>query len=167
METTLDKSDVCWLAAAIVMVAAACLAGCNTATPASRANSVKVGDITITFEEKSHDCRVTFGDGLMASADGQGDQQANPVQTNDVKPDVDITVPTTATKTTTKAAASSLSDTAKEVAEKVKDAVSGKKDDTDTDTKDDTATEAGDDADGPAESVFDDVKEATAATYKE
>lgn len=167
MKTRTEEIFAAIALAAFLVITGCNVAGCNSAMPASRANTMSVGDITIKFAEKTQNCSVTFGDGLIASADGQGDQQANPVQTNDVKPDVDITVPTTSTKTSTKAAASSLSDTAKEVAEKVKDAVSGKKDETDTDTKDEGATETEDDTDGPAESVFDDVKEATAATYKE
>ena len=35
---------------------------------------------------------MTFGDGILATADGAGDQTANPVQTLDVKPDTDIAI---------------------------------------------------------------------------
>ena len=83
----------------------ALLAGCNTATPASRANTMRVGDIKITFAEKTQNCTVTFGDGLLASADGEGDQTANPVQTMEIKPDTDIAVG--GAKSNTKGAAAS------------------------------------------------------------
>ena len=69
--------------AAIAIIGSVC--GCNTATPASRANTGRY-DSVVTLRDCTN-CTVSVTQQILSSADGQGDQTANPVQTNDIKPD--------------------------------------------------------------------------------
>lgn len=72
------------------------VAGCSTSEPASRATCASYGDIVIKVGEgaRDNDIKITLGDGAIASADSTGSTEtmtANP--TNDVKPDIDVSVP--------------------------------------------------------------------------
>ena len=72
------------------------IGGCPTSEPASRATSASYGDIIVRVGEGARDNKVTLtiGDGALASADSAGSNEtmtASP--TNDVKPDVDVSVP--------------------------------------------------------------------------
>lgn len=110
------KASVAIMAAILSLVLCE---GCSTATPASRATTATVGDVSIEnrIEEikgsprgcacgKSCTCgkaedkpmisivsKITFGDMALASADSEGStetQTATPTQTTDVKPDVNL-----------------------------------------------------------------------------
>lgn len=78
----------------LIILAAISLAGagCNTATPASRANNGRY-ESEIRLVACSN-CSVSVTQQILSSADGAGDQTANPVQTNDVKPDTTLTLST-------------------------------------------------------------------------
>ena len=66
--------------------------GCNTATPASRANTGRY-ESSVRLEHCTN-CTVNVTQQILSSADGEGDQTANPVQTNDIKPDTTLTLST-------------------------------------------------------------------------
>lgn len=72
------------------------IGGCATSEPASRSTSARYGDIIVRVGEGARDNKVTLtiGDGALASADSAGSTEtmtASP--TNDVKPDIDVSVP--------------------------------------------------------------------------
>lgn len=71
------------------------IGGCATSEPASRATTARYGDIVIKFGEGGgNTATITIGDGALASADSSGSTEtmtASP--TNDVKPDIDVSVP--------------------------------------------------------------------------
>ena len=67
--------------------------GCATSEPASRATTARYEFGNIHLDNKST-LTITLGDGAIASADSTGSTEtmtANP--TNDVKPDIDVSVP--------------------------------------------------------------------------
>ena len=67
--------------------------GCATSEPASRATTAQYEFGNIHLENNSK-LTITLGDGAIASADSTGSTEtmtANP--TNDVKPDIDVSVP--------------------------------------------------------------------------
>lgn len=67
--------------------------GCATSEPASRATTARYEFGSIRLDNKST-LTITLGDGAIASADSTGSTEtmtANP--TNDVKPDIDVSVP--------------------------------------------------------------------------
>ena len=77
-----------FFAAGLAAMAAMALGGCNTATPASRANNADYGAEVVL--RGCSNCTVTVSQQLMSSADGQGDQTANPTQTASPQTDADL-----------------------------------------------------------------------------
>ena len=78
---------------AVALAFAAILCGCATSEPASRATTARYEFGNIHLDNKST-LTITLGDGAIASADSTGSTEtmtANP--TNDVKPDIDVSVP--------------------------------------------------------------------------
>lgn len=77
----------------VLLAFALAIVGCSTSEPASRATCARYefGDITV---DNGSTFTLTLGDGAIASADSTGSTEtmtANP--TNDVKPDLDVSVP--------------------------------------------------------------------------
>ena len=72
------------------------ICGCATSEPASRSTSASYGDIVVRFDDRAQNNTgtITIGDGALASADSAGSTETtNASPTNDVKPDIDVSVP--------------------------------------------------------------------------
>lgn len=78
--------------AAIALLAI--LTGCATSEPASRVTKAEYGDIVVEVANSSNTTvNLTLGDGALSSSDSAGSTEsttANPTNTTDVKPDVDV-----------------------------------------------------------------------------
>lgn len=78
----------------VIVAILAALCGCSSSEPASRLTRGEYGDITVDVREASNiTVNLTVGDAAYASADSEGStetQTANPTNTTDVKPDVDV-----------------------------------------------------------------------------
>lgn len=114
----------------IMLLSALALSGCNTADPASRATSNRYGDITVTVkvegENNTATATFTMGDGALADSSGQGDLSNSPTQTNDVKPDIDVTVPVNkANAGTSSASGGALEQVLQAGAQKLGEAIKG------------------------------------------
>lgn len=74
--------------------ALAAICGCSTSEPASRLTKAEYGDIIIRLDNAwSNTVNLTIGDGAYASADSDGSTEtmtANPTNTTDIKPDVNV-----------------------------------------------------------------------------
>ena len=70
--------------------------GCATSEPASRATTARYGDIIVRTDASTNvTVRITLGDGAIASADSTGSTETtNASPTNDVKPDINLKIPT-------------------------------------------------------------------------
>lgn len=69
------------------------VAGCSTSEPASRATTARYDFGSIHCDGKST-VTITIGDGAIASADSTGSTETmTSSPTNDVKPDIDVSVP--------------------------------------------------------------------------
>lgn len=74
----------------LIILAAISLAGCNTATPASRANNGRY-ESAIRLVACSN-CTVSVTQQILSSADGEGDQTANPTQTASPRTDTSLSL---------------------------------------------------------------------------
>ena len=79
----------------LATIALGLVAGCQTTTPASRANESKYAPVVkIENRGNNNEYKLTLGDGLYASADGGGDtQRVTPTQTTDTKPEIAVAGP--------------------------------------------------------------------------
>jgi len=89
------KSKVKGKAKAVSAVAlVAAIAGCASSEPASRVTRAEYGDIVVKISDSSNTTvRLTLGDGALSSSDSAGSTEtnsANPTNTTDIKPDVDV-----------------------------------------------------------------------------
>ncbi len=78
------------------LLAALAVAGCNTATPASRANTGRY-DSAVCLEYCTN-CTVSIQQQILSSADGEGDLTANPTQTASPRTDTALDLNLTKTK---------------------------------------------------------------------
>lgn len=88
------KAKTCKACALLVAILA--LAGCATSEPASRATTARYGDIIVKVADgaTNNTISITLGDGAIASADSSGSTETmTSSPTNDVKPDIDVSVP--------------------------------------------------------------------------
>ena len=75
-------------------VLAAALCGCMDTSPAARSNRAEYGAVTVRIDGSRNTVRLSFGDGLYASADAKDtseQQTVSPTQT--VSPNVELPLP--------------------------------------------------------------------------